>query len=73
MAEMKWNCLYFDEWVKGEGLELIRGHKVEDVFTQPLKPWARTGGNAVQIQLQGVAFHHGNSFTFGPLEIRGLL
>jgi len=53
MAGMKWNCLYFDEWVKGEGLDLIRGHKVEDVFTQPLKPWARTGGNAVQIQLQG--------------------
>ena len=44
MAEMKWNCLYFDEWVKGEGLDLIRGHKVDDVFTQPLKPWARTGG-----------------------------
>ena len=40
MAEMKWNCLYFDEWVKREGLDLIRGHKVEDVFTQPLKPWA---------------------------------
>ena len=53
MAEVKWNCLYFDEWVKGEGLDLIRGHKVDDVFTQPLKPWARTGGNAVQIQLHG--------------------
>ncbi len=53
MAEMKWNCLYFDEWVKREGLDLIRGHKVEDVYTQLLKPWARTGGNAVQIQLQG--------------------
>ncbi len=53
MAEMKWNCLYFDEWVEREGLDLIRGHKIDDVFTQPLKPWARTGGMAVQIQLQG--------------------
>ena len=53
MAEMKWNCLFYDEWVKKEGLDLIRGHKIDDVFTQPLKPWARTGGNAVQIQLQG--------------------
>ena len=53
MSESKWNVLYFEEWVKKEGLDLIRGHKVEDVFTQPLKPWARTGGKAVQIQLEG--------------------
>ncbi len=53
MAEQQWNRLYFDEWVKKEGLDLIRGHKVDNVFTQPLKPWARTGGSAVQIQLDG--------------------
>jgi len=44
MAEQQWNRLYFDEWVEKEGLDLIRGHKVDNVFTQPLKPWARTGG-----------------------------
>jgi len=53
MAEVKWNCLYFDEWVKKEGLDLIRGTKIDNVYTQPLKPWARTGGKAVQIQLVG--------------------
>jgi quercetin dioxygenase-like cupin family protein len=53
MAEVKWNCLYYDEWVKREGLDLIRGYKIDDVFTQPLKPWARTGGYAAHIQLQG--------------------
>lgn len=53
MAEQKWNVLYFEEWVKKEGLELIRGYKVDNVFIQPLRPWARTGGHAVQIQLEG--------------------
>jgi hypothetical protein len=43
----------YDEWVANEGLDLIRGFKVENVYTIPLKPWARTGGNAVQIQLDG--------------------
>lgn len=53
MTEQKWNVLYFEEWVKKEGLELIRGYKVDNVFTQPLRPWARTGGRAVEIQLEG--------------------
>ena len=53
MSDAKWNVLYFEEWVKKEELDLIRGHKVDNVFTQPLKPWARTGGKAVQIQLDG--------------------
>jgi mannose-6-phosphate isomerase-like protein (cupin superfamily) len=52
-AAPQWNRLYYDEWVAREGLDLIRGYKVDDVYTVPLKPWARTGGNAVQIQLEG--------------------
>jgi uncharacterized RmlC-like cupin family protein len=51
--EPQWYRLYFDEWVARDGLDLIKGAKVDDVFTMPLKPWARTGGNAVQIQLDG--------------------
>jgi quercetin dioxygenase-like cupin family protein len=51
--EQRWNRLYFDEWVAREGLDLIRGWKVDNVYTMPLKPWARTGGNAVQIMLEG--------------------
>jgi mannose-6-phosphate isomerase-like protein (cupin superfamily) len=53
MAEQKWNRLFFDEWVEREGLDLLRGYKVDNVFTEPLKPWDRVGGSAVQIQLRG--------------------
>jgi uncharacterized RmlC-like cupin family protein len=53
MSEIKWNCLYFEEWVKKEGLDLVRGHRIENVYTEPLKPWARTGGSAAHIQLDG--------------------
>jgi hypothetical protein len=53
VAEQQWNRLYFDEWVAREGLDLIRGWNVDDVYTVPLKPWARTEGNAVQIMLDG--------------------
>jgi uncharacterized RmlC-like cupin family protein len=53
VADQQWNRLYFDEWVAREGLDLIRGWKVDDVYSVPLKPWARTEGLAVQIQLEG--------------------
>lgn len=53
MAEPQWNSFYFEEWVQKEGLDLIRGPKLDNVFTQPLKPWPRRGGYGVQIQLDG--------------------
>jgi mannose-6-phosphate isomerase-like protein (cupin superfamily) len=58
MAELngqsqQWNRLYFDEWVAREGLDLLHGTKVDDVYTTPLKYWPRTEGYAVQIQLDG--------------------
>ncbi len=53
MADLQWNSLYYDEWVRREGLDLIRGNAVKDVFSEPLKPWARVGGSAVHVQLQG--------------------
>jgi uncharacterized RmlC-like cupin family protein len=52
-SAQQWNRLYFDEWVAREGLDLVRGFKVDDVYSVPLKPWARTEGLAVQIQLEG--------------------
>jgi quercetin dioxygenase-like cupin family protein len=52
-GQQQWNRLYFDEWVAREGLDLMRGTRVENVYTVPLKPWARTGGPAVQIMLDG--------------------
>jgi uncharacterized RmlC-like cupin family protein len=53
VAEQQWNRLYFDEWVARDGLDLVRGTTVRDVYTVPLKYWARTEGYAVQIQLDG--------------------
>lgn len=48
-----WHRLYFDEWVAREGLDLVRGYKIDDVSTVPLRYWERTGGYAVQMQLEG--------------------
>lgn len=53
MTDQKRSPLHYENWVRGEGLDLIRGNIVHDVYTVPLKPWARTGGQAVHIQLQG--------------------
>jgi quercetin dioxygenase-like cupin family protein len=53
MAEQRWHRLYFDEWVEREGLDLLRGYKVDNLYTLPLKYWARTEGFAAQIQLDG--------------------
>jgi len=53
MAAPRWNVLFFEDWVEREGLDLIRGTIVKNVYTQPLKPWKRTGGSGVMIQLDG--------------------
>ncbi|HLY66232.1 MAG TPA: ethanolamine ammonia lyase-activating protein [Chloroflexota bacterium] len=53
MVDQQWSRLFFDDWVAREGLDLLRGYKVDDVYSVELKPWARTGGRAVQIQLDG--------------------
>ncbi|HLQ34871.1 MAG TPA: ethanolamine ammonia lyase-activating protein [Chloroflexota bacterium] len=53
MADQQWSRLYYDDWVTCEGLDLMRGNKVENVYTVSLKHWARTGGQAVHIQLDG--------------------
>ncbi|MBM2811805.1 MAG: Ethanolamine ammonia lyase-activating protein [Chloroflexi bacterium] len=50
-----WHRLYYDDWVAREGLELIRGHRVENVFTTPLRYWPRTDAYAVHITLDGAA------------------
>ncbi len=55
----RWNTLYYDDWVAREGLDLIRGYKVDDVYTVPLKWWPRVGGHAVQIQLDGTGDMNG--------------
>lgn len=53
MADTKWNRLHYVGWVKREGIDLFKGYKIGNVFTQLLKPWPRTGGLGMQIQLDG--------------------
>jgi quercetin dioxygenase-like cupin family protein len=53
VPERRWHRLYFDDWVAAEGLDLIHGYKIDDVHSVPLRPWARTGGQAVWMQLEG--------------------
>ncbi len=53
MAVPRWNVLVFEDWGEKEGLDLIRGTIVKNVYTQPLKAWKRTGGSGVMIQLDG--------------------
>ncbi|MBM2810322.1 MAG: Gentisate 1,2-dioxygenase [Chloroflexi bacterium] len=48
-----WHRFHYEDWVTREGLELLRGRQVDDVFTVPLRYWPRTEGNAVQIELDG--------------------
>src|SRR5207248_10585836 len=38
-TETRWARLYFDDWVASEGLELLKGYKVDDVYTVPLRWW----------------------------------
>ena len=58
-AERRWHRLYFDDWAASEGLELIHGYKIENVYEVPLRHWARTGGNAVWMQLEGTGGFNG--------------
>lgn len=53
MSDIVWDQLYYKDWVRREGLELVQGHTVHDVYTMPLRPWDRTGGRAAHIQLDG--------------------
>src|SRR3712207_1307747 len=53
--ERWWHRFHYEDWVAREGLELIQGHRVDNVFTVPLRHWPRTDGYAVQIELDGAS------------------
>ena len=36
MAERKWERLYYDDWFAQEGLDLIKGNKVEEPPSSPI-------------------------------------
>ena len=44
---------FYEEGVKKEGLEIIRGFHIEDLKNLSLRWWDRIGGSAVHIDLEG--------------------
>lgn len=44
---------YFDRWAEQEGIPVIRGYYVEDLYRVPLERWERKGGLGALILLEG--------------------
>ena len=43
----------YEKWLEAEGLDVITGYHLEDVYSVPLKPWERKGGLGAIINLEG--------------------
>lgn len=41
----------YDRWISSQGIDVIRGFFVEDLYTIPLKWWDRMGGYGVYVML----------------------
>ena len=37
----------YDRWIVSQGIDIVRGFFVEDLYTTPLKWWDRIGGNCI--------------------------
>src|SRR6476620_7491753 len=46
----------YDRWIGSQGVDVVRGFFVEDLYTIPLKPWDRMGGTGVYIMLDGTGY-----------------
>jgi hypothetical protein len=46
----------YDRWITSQGIDVIRGFFVEDLYTIPLKWWDRIGGNGVYVMLDGTGY-----------------
>jgi len=46
----------YDRWISSQGIDVIRGFFVDDLYTIPLKWWDRFGGNGVYIMLDGTGY-----------------
>ena len=42
----------YDTWAASQGVDVVKGFGVENVYEVPLKWWERMGGNGVFINLQ---------------------
>ena len=46
----------YDRWITSQGIDVIRGFFVEDLYTVPLKWWDRIGGYGVYVMLDGTGY-----------------
>ncbi len=46
----------YDKWASSQGIEVVKGYFVEDVYNMPLKWWERMGGHGVFINLEGTGY-----------------
>src|ERR1700693_156068 len=46
----------YDRWISSQGVDVIRGFFVENLYTVPLKWWDRVGGYGVYIMLDGTGY-----------------
>jgi hypothetical protein len=44
---------FYKEWASSQGIPILEGYFVEDVYTLGLEPWADKGGNGALINLLG--------------------
>ena len=44
----------YEMWLKEEGIPVIEEYGIEDVTVLPRKPWKRTGGTGIYIELKGM-------------------
>ena len=46
----------YDRWISSQGVDVVRGFFIEDLYTISLKPWDRMGGTGVYIMLDGTGY-----------------
>lgn len=46
----------YDEWAMSQGIDVVKGYFVEDVYNMPLKWWERLGGCGALINLEGTGY-----------------
>jgi mannose-6-phosphate isomerase-like protein (cupin superfamily) len=46
----------YDHWAASQGIDVVKGFGVENVYDVPLKWWERMGGNGVFINLEGTGY-----------------
>ena len=58
----------YDRWASSQGIDVIRGFFVDDLYTMPLKWWNRLGGYGAYIMLDGTGYVDDPMFVAFPRE-----